>query len=192
MAGKTSFDIRYTLRGAEQFPEMAARVRDLRPAFDVIVEKWARGNVDKFEKSKGMESSGAQIYDVFWQGLKPSTMRAKRRKGQVDHLMVATGALEEALTTQGRFFAESTAERAAFGTPMSIEEEMKVRYNWAKRQAIFLSYDDQLMIEETVQSYLSLGPKFESIRFGQGMENLRDHEEVAHMEVGFNEAMKAD
>ena len=186
MPGRVTFNVNLTIQGAEEISEISERIADLRPAFDVIVEKWARGNEDKFRDSLGAESSGAQIDPtVFWQGLTPSTMRSKRRKGQSDQIMVATGDLKRALTDPDLFFSMATATDLVFGTPKSIEEEMKVYYNWNTRQAIFLGGDDQRMIEETVQSYLSLGEDFKAIRFAQGLENIKARNQSAEMEIEF-------
>lgn len=188
MAGRVSFNIDLTIKGAEPIDEIAQRIADLRPAFEVIVDKWARGNKDKFAASIGAEGSGAQIDPtVFWEGLKESTVRAKRKKGQPDQIMVATGDLRRALTDPDLFFHEATAGEVVFGTPKSIEEELKIYYNWETRQAVFLGGDDQRMIEETVMSYLSLGPQFQSIRKSQGLENIRIRREGAEMDIDFGD-----
>lgn len=188
MAGRVTFNVNVVIQGGEEILEIAARMADLRPAFDVIVEKWARGNEDKFRQSLGAEGSGAQIDPtVFWKGLAQSTMRAKRRHGYGDQIMVATGELMRSLTDPDLFFHESTGTDLVFGVPRSVDEELKVRYNWETRQAIFIGNDDQRMIEETVQSYLSLGPNFKNIRFARGMENLRSRQETTRMDVEFEQ-----
>jgi hypothetical protein len=184
--GRVSFDLHFLIKGGEQIPELAARLSDLRPAFEVIVQKWAKENESKFDAAEGMEAGGAQVDEtVFWEALQPSTMRAKRRKGQGDNIMVATGELKQALTDPDRFFHAETESKAVFGTPMAFEDELKLRYNWQKRQTVFLGGDDQRMIEQTMQAYLSLGADFEQIRFAKGLQNLKNREEVARMEMDF-------
>jgi hypothetical protein len=103
--------------------------------------------------------------------------------------MVETGSLAASLSDPSGFFQAMTAQEVVFGTPQAIEEELKARYNWRTRQTIFLGIDDQRMIDQKVQSYLSLGPEFERIRFAQGMERVQDREAEAKMDVDFGGTM---
>lgn len=184
MPGRVSFNIRVRITNGGVFPELVERLKDFRPVFEVIVRQWARGNVDKFRKSLGGETTGAAIDPtVFWMPLAESTIRAKRKKGQPDQIMVATGALAQALTDPSGFWQAMTAQQVAFGTPGGLEEELKARYNWQTRQTIFLGEDDQMMINEKVQSYLSLGPEFERKRFAAGLANVYERGLDAEMNM---------
>jgi hypothetical protein len=168
MAGAVRFNIAVFVENGDLFPELMGRSKDLRPAFDMIIKKWAKGNADKFAKGAGAEMVGASIDPaVYWQQLKPSTMIQKRREGFNDHIMVRTGSLMASLSDPEGFFQAMTAEEAVFGTPTSPEDEDKVKYNYEKRQTLFFSNDDKRMIEATVKHYFELGEDFEQIMFGR-------------------------
>ncbi len=187
MPGVVKFKIDLLIENPDLFPELAGRAKDLRPAFDVIVKKWAKDNVDKFEKAIGGESFGSSVDpSVFWSALTPAYIKRKRMMGFADHLMVRTGALEASLEDPGRFFHEESAQEAAFGTPMSEEEEIKARYNFQRRQTIFLSVDDQRMIDATIKNYMEFGEDFQRILFARGMGNLGKGAESAGMDMEFN------
>lgn len=186
MAGSVRFKVEVFISNPDLFPELVERTRDLRPAFDVIVRKWAQTNEDKFRRAVGAEEGGASIDPtVFWEALRPSTIRQKRKLGFGNQIMVRTGQLEKALTDPEGFFHEMTAEEAVFGTPNSEEDELKARFNWKKRQTIFLSVDDQRMIQATIKNYFELGGDFERIMFSKGLQNLRDRGEMAAMDLAF-------
>lgn len=186
MPGRVTFKIKVRVKDADIFPELQGRLKDFRPAFEVIIKQWARGNVDKFRSSVGMEDTGAAIDpNVFWSALAESTIRAKRRHGIPNQIMVETGALMQALTDPSGFWSEMTASQTVFGTPGSLEDELKVRYNWQTRQAIFLGADDQVMIDEKVHSYLSLGPDFERKRFSAGLAAVYDRDLDTEMNMDF-------
>ena len=75
MAGVIKFQIDLVTAG-NVLPEVQARLKDLRPAFEEIVRKWADDNQDKFRMSVGAEASGAEIDpDVFWKGFTPGYMK---------------------------------------------------------------------------------------------------------------------
>jgi hypothetical protein len=186
MPGRVTFNIKVRVTNGEIFPELANRLKDFRPVFEVVIKQWARGNVDKFRQSMGMEATGAAIDpNVFWMPLAESTMRGKRKRGSADQIMVDSGALMQALTDPSGFWSEMTAQQTVFGTPGALEDELKVRYNQQTRQAIFLGADDQVMIEEKVQSYLSLGPDFEKKRFEAGLSAIYSRDLDAEMSMDF-------
>lgn len=190
MAPKVNFNFELIVENPEMFPELAARAADLRPVFEDIVIKWARNNQDKFAASIGKEGSGAEIDPtVFWEGLTESTIKGKRRKGFSNQIMVATGDLESSLTSPEGFFHEETATMAAFGTPNALEDELKVIYNYAKRPTIFLGLSDQKMIESDISNYLSFGENWKEIMFARGLQNVQRRDEIASMEMAFNETI---
>ncbi len=189
MAGRLTFTIDLQTAG-NSLPEVQERLKDLRPAFDVIIRKWADDNRDKFKLGGGAEGTGAEIDpEVFWKALTPGYMKAKRKAGHGDALMVATGHLVSSMTSPEGFFHESTAEQAAFGMPKDMEDEAKLRGNLRTRQVVFLSVDDQRMIDKTVHDYLALGPGFETLMFQQGMEASALRKEQAKMDVDFKDTV---
>lgn len=176
----------------EVMPELQERVADLRPVFEEIVKKWARNNEEKFGGAIGAEASGAEVDPgVFWGALTESYIKRKRAEGYPDQIMVKTGELEAALEDTEGFFHEETAQEAAFGTPKSLEDEMKVRGNWEKRPVIFLGLSDQKAIEHSLVNYLSFGENWKDVIFARGMENVRRRNEAAIMDMGFNDAINA-
>lgn len=189
MAGAVRFNLEVFIKNPDLFPELMGRVRDLRPAFEVMIRKWADNNSDKFGKAVGAEESGISVDPtVFWERLSPRYIIRKRKQGFPNQIMVRTGALEAALTDPEGFFSAMTTEEAVFGTPKSYDEEMKARYNMNKRQTIFLSLDDQRMIQATMKHYLELGEDFEKIMFSRGLQNVRTGNEVAQMDMAFDTA----
>ena len=192
MPPKVNFKFEIFIDHPEIFPELEARLKDFRPVFDDVIEGWARNNRDKFNRSRGLEVTGAQVDDdVFWKGLTPRYRNWKRKQGYPDQIMVATGALQEALTDADRFFHESTQFEVVFGTPMAPEEEMKVRYNWRTRPSVFLGLADQKRVERDVSNYLSFGENWKDVIFVRGMENLRIRNEAASMDMAFNDAINS-
>ena len=188
MPGAINFKIDVFIEHPELFPELTERTRDLRPAFAVIIRKWAQSNADKFEKAVGGEEGGAAVDPaVFWQPLSPEYLKRKRQSGFENHLMVRTGLLEQSLEDPERFFQETTPEQTVFGTPMSPEEEMKARFNYKRRQTIFLSVDDQRMIDATVKHYFELGEDFEQIMFTKGLQTARLRAEAKGLDIAFGD-----
>lgn len=194
MAGAVSFRVEVFQPNADILPEMAGRSKDLSPAFQNIINEWAKDNADKFGLSAGQETSGAQIDPtVFWQMLTDTYMRTKRKRGQADQIMVATGSLEASMTDPEKFFQMVNPTVAMFGSPLDADDAMKVQFNWLKRQTIFLSLDDQRMIDKEVQDYLSLGGNYRQRMFNKGLSNLALKKEVAQMDIDFsNNADAAD
>lgn len=191
MAGRLSFQIDLYTDRPELIPETAERVKDLRPAFESIIREWAKDNRDKFDASEGTEGGGAAVDpEVFWDQLTPNYMKSKRRAGFPDHLMVRTGQLMDALTNPDRFFQQESEIEATFGTPLDPDDLAKAGYNWKKRQTIFLSVDDQRMIDKRVSDFLSLGPGFEEIMFARGLANLAKREASAKMDVDFGDTVQ--
>lgn len=193
MAPKVSFRFEVSVDNPGMIPELEERVKDLRPVFEDIIKKWARNNQEKFDASIGSEDGGAQIDPtVFWQGLEESTIKSKRRQGFPNQIMVATGQLEAVLEDEERFFHEETAQQVAFGTPKALEDELKVIYNWFKRPTIFLGLSDQKMIEADIKNYFSFGENWKEIMFARGLSNVRQKNEVAQMDMEFNDAINVE
>lgn len=194
MAGAVSFQVEVFQPNADILPEMAGRAKDLSPVFQNIITEWARDNEDKFGLSMGQESGGAQIDPtVFWMMLAESTMKMKRKRGQADQIMVATGSLEASLTDPAKFFQMVNPTVAQFGTPLDADDAMKIQYNWLKRQTVFLSLDDQRMIEKEMSDYMALGGDYRQRMFNQGLSNLALKKEVAQMDIDFaNDADQAE
>jgi hypothetical protein len=190
MTAVVNFTIKLNITNPELFPELAARANDLRPAFEDIIDKWARNNEEKFAASVGMELSGAQVDpSVFWEPLTESTSTSKRRRGVPDQIMVDTGELKMALEDEEGFFRATSPQEAVWGTPKSFDDELKVKFNYEKRPAIFLGLVDQKNIESDVSNYLSLGENWKDIIFARGMQNLARREESASMNMAFEESM---
>jgi len=184
--GKLSFNISMVWKNVHLLPEMEARLKDMRPVFEQIVQDWAKGNEDKFASAAGMEAVGAQIDPgVFWEALSPEYSAWKRKEGMANQIMVATGALEAALSDPGMFFHMETPREAAFGIPTSPEEEAKLGYNWYRRQTLFLSADDQTMIRHHIRNFLAFGENWQEILFTRGLERSYQRDEMASMEVAF-------
>lgn len=190
MAGVVSFHVDLHIENAEALPELAARVRDASPFFRAFIDYWADHNEEKFDKAVGMEQVGAQVDDrVLWAPLAAATIKAKRRAGQPDAIMVATGELLRALTSPDLIFEKISPEDAVFGSPRAPEEEDKVRYNWEARQGIFLSAEDRHVIEKMVKDYLERGGDFEKALFTQGLAAARARAEAAQMDAEFESAL---
>ncbi len=190
MSGRISFKIDLINERPELLPELSGRLKDLRPAFDAIERGWARDNQDKFNASKGAEASGAEVDpEVIWKRLTPGYMIAKRKAGFADQIMVRTGATAAALSNPEGFFRENAMLEAAFGTPMDPEVLARIGYNWLKRQVIFLSVDDQRMIDKKINDYLSLGENFEEILFAKGMANVQKRNQSAQMDIDFGDTV---
>ncbi len=187
MAGVTKFDVEVYVKGQEILPEMAGRLSDMSPAFDAIINEWAKLNVQKFLKSKGQERVGAQLDEgVFWEPLAESTISKKKSEGRADWIMVDTGSLMKSMMDPDLVHRAVTSQDAAFGAPTDPDDLKKVQYNWFKRQAIFLSVQDQNSIRRIVQDYISLGPEFASIRMARGAAMQAQRQNIARMNQEFN------
>lgn len=193
MAGNVRFSISVATENGDVLPELEGRLKDLSPAFQAIIPEWAKLNKQIFDKSKGMEMSGTAVDEnVFWDELKESTSKAKRRAGQEDQIMVATGALMRSLTDPDRIFQNVEADSAVFGTPLDPEDAAKVSFQWARRQVIFLSTIDQNVIRRIVKDYLSMGEGFQEKRFTAGLAAVRNRAEAAEMDAAFDNAVNDD
>ncbi len=191
MAGTVKFQITVTTRNGAVIAELQQRLQDLSPAFNAIIPEWAKLNEDKFDAGKGMEGSGAQVDDlVFWEGLKPASSKSKRRRGVSDALMVDSGDLRRALMNPDLLFQKVSAQDTAFGAPLNMEEADKVKWQWERRQAIFLSTSDKNVIQRILKDYFDFGPGFQEIRFARGLAAVRLKKEVADMDIAFGDAMK--
>lgn len=187
MAGNLRFEIAVATKNAELLPELEGRLADLSPAFHAIIIEWARLNADKFAAAAGREAGGAEIDPlVYWEPLASSTRRAKRRQGQPDAIMVATGQLLRAMTNPDLMFQNVDAESAVFGSPLDPEDAAKVAYNWSSRQVVFLSTTDQNVIRRIIKDYLSMGPNFEEIRFARGLAIAEARRNMAAMDAEFS------
>ena len=193
MAGATRFSIAIDVKNAEAFSEIAARFMNIQPAYEAFVETWAKLNQDIFGKSAGLEASGAQVDpDVFWEPLSAAYRKAKRSEGYPDHLMVATGALMQALTNPDMVFQSIGPQDAIFGSPLDIEDVDKVRYNWYSRQTVFFSIPDQRAFKRILKDYLTIGEGFQEKRFSKGMEAVQRKAEAAQLDADFENATSPD
>jgi hypothetical protein len=177
MPGKLSFTIELYQTGLDTFADVQERAKDLSIVFSGIIRHWAADNVDKFEAGAGNAASGATIDpSVQWQALTSGYIKSKIKRDSpgADDLMKQTGDLETALTNVGDFEKDVTADEAIFGTPTDPLNAKKVDWNWpddknARRQTIFLSIDDQRMIDHEVQAYLQFGQDYDGILFAKGV-----------------------
>jgi hypothetical protein len=193
MSGAVRFQVELYQPNADRLPELAGRIQDLSPAFKNIILEWAKDNEDKFGLSVGKEASGASIDPtVFWEALSPQYMKSKRKQGMTDQIMSATGSLKQSLTTPDQFLQSVTEQQALFGSPLSADDAMKAQYNWIRRQTIFLSLDDQRMIQKEISDYLSLGQNYRQIQFAKGLERLALKKEVAQLDIAFDNATEED
>lgn len=173
MAGRLSFKVTVYQTDTHVLPELGMKAKDLSPVFEDIVDAWADLNAQKFRLAGGGEASGAQVDPtVFWKALSPQYLKWKQKHFPTDTIMVRTGSLMAALTSRTGFFRMVNPEQAVFGTPNDAEDAAKIQFNWATRQAIFLSDPDQNMIREKVSKYFTVQ-----------MKNIR--EEVAQMDADF-------
>ena len=187
MAGTVRFKVHVKTQGADALPEVQGRLQDLSPALSAIVDTWAKKNPEKFERSIGMESSGADVDElVHWDPLVPGTSAAKRREGMPDWIMVATGDLMHALSSPDLIFRDVRPDSVLFGTPLNLEEALKVQYNWIKRQAIFISTLDQNFIRRIIKDYLDMGGDFEQKRFAAGLAAVRTRSEMDAMDAQYD------
>lgn len=178
MAGTMTFSIEVYQRNVDQLPSLANKLKDLTVFFEQVFDSWVLGNDEKFQAGVGQETSGALVDpNVFWQGLTAGYMKAKRRKGYEDSLMVATGSLRDTMSNPESLFQYLTPEQAMFGTPNDPDEMLKIQFNWLKRQVIFLSEPDQQKIRSLWQKYLQIP-----------MQSVT--QEVARMDMDFNATVK--
>ena len=101
-----------------------------------------------------------------------------------DWLMVATGNLMNALTTDG-FESEVNAQAAVFGTPKDETDAAAAAYNSASRPTIFLGRGDRNMVRRQIQRYLSFGPGYESVVADRSARRYALEQEMAQMDVDF-------
>ncbi len=168
--------------------ELKKRLKDFSIPFADIADQWAKGNVQKFRKGIGKESTGvSQSESVNWAPLSQDmgTMsqeakrayfeggisalmltpyqRWKRKKGYPDRLMEASGSLRLALTSPDGFEKDISPNKIVFGKPRHEADANKVKYNWDTRRTVFLNLSDKNMIRQTLQRYLDLGSNYKSI-----------------------------
>lgn len=192
MAGSVRLSLSIQIKNPERLPEIQARMQDLSPAFEKIVNEWVSLNAQKFNKGLGAESSGAQIdADVIWEPLS-SAYITQKRKGYPNWLMVRSGSLMESMTNPDTVFRMINAQDAIFGTPLDPDDAAKVSYNWLRRQVVFLGAADKNMIRRIIQDYLGMGINFESIRKSKGFEALARKSEGAQLDADFENAVDSD
>lgn len=184
--GAVTFHLNVAAWNAHLFPEIAARLERLQPLFDEIINEWQRGNEEKFQKGFGAQTSGVEFNpEPTWEPVTDKYARQKTRQGFKDWLMVRTGALKAALTTDEAFFRFTDDKRAVFGTPNNPEEADKVAYNWEKRQTIFLDSNDMKTIALFWNDFVTLGPKFRQIKNSAALEQEQwDADFAFQMESG--------
>jgi hypothetical protein len=184
---KLEFNIVLIAKGEDKLAELQARAADLSPVFEQVIEEWAEGNKSKFNRAKGRESSGIeQDTDCTWEPLQSRAYQNKKReKGYPDWLMHGTGELVDSLTDTSGFINVAGPTQAAFGTPWSTDNEVKVRGNWMLRPVVFLNNSDTRMIDRNVQDYFSDGPDFANIRLARGFEAMAAKQEMAQWGIDF-------
>ena len=191
---KMGFNIEVTVKNPEVLAEVQERFKRMQVVYNNIIDEWARGNEGKFSKSKGQESSGIALdVDVFWEpltqslktlshetkrahfsGLQTTTAyeRYKRRQGWPNWLMVATGNLKRALTTNQGFQRDVSNTEAVVGMPFAVENQDKVIGNWNRRPTIFLDRSDTLMIRNELKNWLTIGEDYKEVLFAKGLEKV--------------------
>jgi len=172
--GAVSFRITVLVENARLLPEIQARMADLSPFFDAVIDDWQRGVEGKFNRGRGQEQAGAEFTPApTWEPLQSKEyVEQKRREGRENWLMVRTGDLKEALM-QGQFFRMVEPLLADWGTPADPDDEVKVRGNWELRQALFFDSSDMQDIARNANDYMTLGPRFRDIKFADGVEKMR-------------------
>lgn len=182
---KVSFDISVIVANEAALAEIEGRVKDMSVVFNNIADEWAKGNARKFNQGAGKETSGAALdADVFWVPLTEKYQKSKRKKGQADWLMVATGQLEATMTNPDAFFRGVQPTMATWGCPMSKEDENKLLGNAETRPVVFFDRQDRLMIRKEIGDYLALGGDYKNILFAQGLQavNARKEQNIWNME----------
>lgn len=155
-----TFAVEVRFKGRQQWAAFVQRLGSFKVVFDAIIDRWVGHNVEKFEASKGAETTGYYFDDdVAWLPLKSDAYRAqKRRDGYEDWLMVRTGELKDSLTSRdsGPYWYEDVGdEQATFGTL-----DRKAEWNAATRPVMFLDGNDRAMILEMFGSYMEGEPPF--------------------------------
>lgn len=164
--GAVTFKLELDLVRASMLYELRERLADFSPMLNAAVSEWAVSNKDKFEASRGAEATGVSFSpEPTWEPLQSKDyVFQKRRQGFPDWLMVRTGELKTALTTEGGYFRKVDPTMAVFGSPNDPEDAIKVKGNWGMRQVLFLDSEDMKTIERMWNDYITLGPEFQSIR----------------------------
>jgi hypothetical protein len=186
MPGAVTFSIDLQEQGVGRIAELSARARDLTVLFNDIIHEWAKDNQDKFDSAIGRQTAGASgggLEPVDWDALAGSTIKRKQKMGYPDQIMVATGELKDSLTHPEEFFQAVQPQTISFGVPNNPDDADKASYNWAKRQTIFLSLDDQRMIKSNTGNYFRFGDNYSGAIFTQGMDAVR--ERSARSEIDF-------
>jgi len=179
--------------------EIAQRMQDFTVPFANIISEWARMNQAKFIAGQDMELSGVSGGALTPSDWKPVTLNYyKQKHGSVkrgsrqlfpDWLMVRTGDLMRALTSDGGFAEMVDEHRAVFGTPMDEEAATAAKYNSKTRPTIFFNESQQLMIRRELQDYLKLGGNYKALMFDAAGRAWALRQGQAEMDAGFREAM---
>lgn len=193
MAGVVRFNVDLQVTGGENLKALEARIKDASPLFNAIIEYWTEHNEQKFDMAIGAESVGAQMDDnLFWAPLSESYRKQKRRAGQDDQIMKATGDLLRSLSNPETIFQMVTPEDAVFGSPLDFDDAKKVKYNWRSRQAIFLGRADRDQIEKLVGEFLNRKGRFNEKMEDQGLVAVRQRAEMAQMDMDFENTIQED
>jgi len=157
----SNFKVRVTIKGRDAFDHMAAKLQTFAPAFDAVLERWLAHNEEKFAQGKGAEAAGVTFTgDAIWEKLTPGYMKAKRRQGFEDSLMVRTGETKAALTQRGAFGQYDDIGPTSAHFSLTDEPRQRAQYNIKTRPLLFLDEDDQSMIREMFSAYLNDEPPF--------------------------------
>jgi hypothetical protein len=168
---KVGFEIDVYVKDPANLAEIQARINKMAVVFENIIDEWATGNARKFNLGKGREMTGAVLdNDVLWVPLTEPYRKRKRAMGQEDWLMQATGQLRATMTNKDGFLRYVDDMSAAWGRPMSKEDEDKLRGNAHLRQVVFFDRGDRLAIKREVANYVKFGDKYRDILFAQGLQ----------------------
>lgn len=188
MPGIVRYKLEIFTTGLETLPEVEARLQDISPMLQNLIDEWAHTNEDKFGLGKGAEETGAQMDDgLLWEPLTERYRLAKQRKGFEDWLMVRTGGLMASLTNPDGFFRAVTNEEAVFGIPVDEDEAVKAinKRAWDSRQSIFLNEKDRLAIKREFKNYLELGENYRDVLFARGMAAAARRQEILEWDTAF-------
>ena len=102
-----------------------------------------------------------------------------------DWLMVATGALRDALCSRGGFVEYIAAHTLVWGTPNSPDEAIKAIGNRETRPTVYLSQPDKNMIRRNLQQYLSLGEDYKNVMLATAARQYWLKKESRQMDIDF-------
>jgi hypothetical protein len=188
MPGAISLTIEVYETGNDTLTDLQMRAKDMTVVFQNIIRDWAKDNTDKFDAAAGDAKTGAEIDPtVYWEQLTPDYLKSKKKVSSAgpDDIMVLTGKLRDSLTSLDGFMHSVSPQSMDFGEPTDQLDADKVAYNWARRQTIFLSVDDQRMIDAHVSNYFNFGGDYEAILFAKGVQAVQKRKAQAEIEFNF-------